>query len=38
MYIRKILQGLNMEEDKHRDKIDISLNDYDNISPAGSDE
>ena len=27
-----------MKEDKHRDKIDISLNNYDNISSADSDE
>ena len=38
MYIRKILQGLNMKEDKYRDKINISLNDYDDISSADSDE
>ena len=38
MYIRKILQELNMKKDKHRDKIDISLNNYDNILSAASDE
>ena len=38
MYIRKVLQGLNMKENKHRDKIDISFNDYDDISLADSDE
>ena len=38
MYIRKILQGLNMEKNKHRDKIDISLNNYDDISSADLDE
>ena len=27
-----------MKENKHRDKIDISLNDYDDISSADSDE
>ena len=27
-----------MKKNKHRDKINISLNNYDNISPADSDE
>ena len=38
MYIKKILQGLNMKKNKHRDKIDISLNNYDDISSADLDE
>ena len=38
IYIRKILQELDMKKNKHRDKIDIPLNDYDDISSAGPDE
>ena len=37
-YIKKILKGLNIEKDRHRRKSNISLNGYNNISLANSDE
>ena len=36
-YIKKVLKGLDMEEDKHH-KTDIPMNGYGNIAPASSDE
>ncbi len=38
MYIKKTLQGLDMEEDKHHGKTDIPLNGYNDILPASPDE
>ena len=37
IYIKKVLKGLNIEEDKHR-KTNILINEYGNIAPASSDE
>lgn len=37
-YIKKVLKGLDMEENRHRGKTNIPLNGYNDISPAGPDE
>lgn len=37
-YIKKVLEGLDMGEDRHRGKPDIPLNGYDYISPASPEE
>ena len=36
IYVKKILQELNWEENRHRDKMNVLMNEYDNISQIDS--